>query len=112
MKTEATIQKAETILAYIIYFKVLATAGATNLLLVTFLIPLSAILLGVMVLGEQLGWNAFVGMGLIFMGLIAMPRHVCLYLHPETVCQSVDEGVITCHLIDIEDGCIGETCIS
>lgn len=29
--------------------------------------PLSAILLGVMVLGEQLGWNAFVGMGLIFL---------------------------------------------
>ena len=50
----------------------LATAGATNLLLVTFLIPLSAILLGVMVLGEQLGWNAFVGMGLIFVGLIAI----------------------------------------
>jgi hypothetical protein len=61
-----------TSLAYIIYFRVLATAGATNLLLVTFLIPLSAILLGVMVLGEQLGWNAFVGMGLIFMGLITI----------------------------------------
>ena len=61
-----------TSLAYIIYFKVLATAGATNLLLVTFLIPLSAILLGVMVLGEQLEWNAFVGMGLIFVGLIAI----------------------------------------
>ena len=48
-----------TSLAYIIYFRVLAAAGATNLLLVTFLIPLSAILLGVTVLGEQLEWNAF-----------------------------------------------------
>ena len=55
-----------------IYFRVLATAGPTNLLLVTFLIPLSAILLGVMVLGERLEWNAFVGMGLIFIGLIAI----------------------------------------
>ena len=61
-----------TSLAYIIYFRVLATAGPTNLLLVTFLIPLSAILLGVMVLGERLEWNAFVGMGLIFIGLIAI----------------------------------------
>ncbi|GAB6906475.1 conserved membrane hypothetical protein [Desulfosarcina cetonica] len=61
-----------TSLAYIIYFKVLATAGPTNLLLVTFLIPLSAILLGAIFLGERLGWNAFVGMGLISIGLIAI----------------------------------------
>ena len=50
-----------TSLAYIIYFRVLATSGPTNLLLVTFLVPFSAILLGAMVLGERLGWNAFVG---------------------------------------------------
>ena len=61
-----------TSLAYIIYFRVLATSGPTNILLVTFLIPISAILLGSMVLGERLGWNAFVGMGLIFIGLIAI----------------------------------------
>lgn len=61
-----------TSLAYIIYFRVLAASGPTNLLLVTFLIPLSAILLGVMVLGERLEWNACLGMGLIFTGLIAI----------------------------------------
>lgn len=61
-----------TSLAYIIYFRVLATSGPTNILLVTFLIPISAILLGTIVLGEQLGWNAFVGMGMIFIGLIAI----------------------------------------
>ena len=61
-----------TSLAYIIYFKVLATSGPTNLLLVTFLIPLSAILLGAVGLGERLGWNAFMGMGIIFVGLIAI----------------------------------------
>jgi drug/metabolite transporter (DMT)-like permease len=61
-----------TSLAYIIYFHVLATAGPTNLLLVTFLIPISAIALGVMVLGEQLGWEVFVGMGMIFLGLITI----------------------------------------
>ena len=43
-----------TALAYILYFRILETAGATNLLLVTFLIPVSAILLGILVLGETL----------------------------------------------------------
>jgi drug/metabolite transporter (DMT)-like permease len=61
-----------TSLAYIIYFRVLATAGATNLLLVTFLVPVSAILLGVIILGERPGWNAFGGMALIFLGLMAI----------------------------------------
>ena len=61
-----------TSLAYIIYFRVLSTAGATNILLVTFLIPVSAILLGVLVLGERLGWNAVGGMVLIFSGLIVI----------------------------------------
>jgi drug/metabolite transporter (DMT)-like permease len=44
-----------TALGYIIYFRLLAAAGATNLLLVTFLIPVSAILLGATVLGERGG---------------------------------------------------------
>lgn len=61
-----------TSLAYIIYFHVLAIAGPTNLLLVTFLIPGSAIVLGVMVLGEHLGWDVFIGMGMIFIGLITI----------------------------------------
>lgn len=61
-----------TSLAYIIYFRVLAAAGATNILLVTFLIPVSAILLGVLVLGERPGWNVFGGMALIFIGLTAI----------------------------------------
>ena len=76
-----------TSLAYIIYFRVLATAGPTNLLLVTFLIPLSAILLGVMVLGERLELNAFVGMGLIFIGLIAIDgRLLERFKRKEKVC--------------------------
>lgn len=61
-----------TALAYIIYFRILATAGATNLLLVTFLIPVSAILLGVVFLGEQLAGKDLVGMGLICCGLVAI----------------------------------------
>jgi len=61
-----------TAAAYMIYFRILARAGATNILLVTFLIPVSAILLGVLILGERFGWNAIGGMLLIFAGLIAI----------------------------------------
>ena len=58
-----------TALAYVLYFRILAAAGATNLLLVTFLIPVSAILLGVLVLGETLLPRHFIGMALIGAGL-------------------------------------------
>ncbi|MEZ5648893.1 MAG: DMT family transporter [Alphaproteobacteria bacterium] len=61
-----------TALAYILYFKILSTAGATNLLLVTFLIPVTAIMLGVFVLGENLALQHLIGMGLIGMGLAAI----------------------------------------
>jgi len=58
-----------TALAYVLYFRILAAAGATNLLLVTFLIPLTAVLLGALVLGERLAPRHFVGMALIGFGL-------------------------------------------
>jgi drug/metabolite transporter (DMT)-like permease len=58
-----------TALAYVLYFRILAAAGATNLLLVTFLIPVSAILLGALVLGETLLPRHFGGMALIGVGL-------------------------------------------
>jgi len=61
-----------TALAYILYFRILATAGATNLLLVTFLIPVSAILLGVAMLGERLYLEQVLGMLLIGLGLAAI----------------------------------------
>jgi len=61
-----------TALAYILYFKLLASAGATNSLLVTFLIPVTAILLGTFVLGEQLAPRHFAGMALIGLGLAAI----------------------------------------
>lgn len=69
-----------TALAYVIYFRILATAGATNLLLVTFLIPVSAILLGMLLLGEVLERRHLGGMALIGLGLAAIDgrpwRHV------------------------------------
>lgn len=59
-----------TSLAYVLYFRILAAAGATNLLLVTFLIPPVAILLGIAFLGEVLEWRYIGGMALIFAGLV------------------------------------------
>ncbi len=58
-----------TALAYVLYFRILALAGATNLLLVTFLIPAVAILLGALALGEALLPRQFAGMALIGAGL-------------------------------------------
>lgn len=56
-------------LAYVIYFRILATAGATNISLVTFLVPVSAILLGWAFLDERLGAPQLLGMALIGCGL-------------------------------------------
>ena len=67
-----------TSLAYILYFRILSTAGATNLLLVTFLIPVSAILLGVLVLGEVLQPKHYLGMALIGLGLAAIDGRLWL----------------------------------
>lgn len=61
-----------TALAYILFFRVLASAGATNIMLVTFLIPVSAILLGVLFLGEVLLPQHIAGMALIGLGLAAI----------------------------------------
>ncbi len=68
-----------TALAYVIYFKVLATAGATNLLLVTLLIPVSALLLGMLLLGERLDVRHFLGMGIIGIGLITIDGRIKLF---------------------------------
>ncbi len=61
-----------TAVAYIIYFRILAVAGATNLVLVTFLIPVSALLLGTTILDESLAPRHLIGMALIALGLASM----------------------------------------
>lgn len=61
-----------TAMAYTLYFHILASAGATNLLLVTFLIPVSAILLGTLFLDESLDLIHIIGMGFIALGLSAI----------------------------------------
>jgi drug/metabolite transporter (DMT)-like permease len=58
-----------TVVAYLIYYRLLATTGSVNLMLVTFLIPVSAILLGVLILGEALVAHQLLGMAIIGIGL-------------------------------------------
>lgn len=65
-----------TALAYVIYFILLARVGATNLLLVTFLIPVSAIALGIGVLGEVLSIYSMMGMAVIFAGLAVIDGRI------------------------------------
>ncbi len=61
-----------TSLAYLMYFRILVRAGATNALLVTFLIPVSAILLGMILLDEPLDPRQLAGMAAIALGLAAI----------------------------------------
>ena len=58
-----------TAFAYILYFNILSGTGATNLSLVTFLVPVSAILLGIAFLDEVLLPRHVAGMALIGLGL-------------------------------------------
>lgn len=59
-----------TALAYILYFRILQAAGATNLLLVTLLIPVAALPLGAVLLDEEIRTEQLVGMVLISAALV------------------------------------------
>lgn len=58
-----------TAVAYLLYFRILARAGAANLMLVTLLIPPVAVTLGMLFLDEKLGVEAWLGFGIIATGL-------------------------------------------
>lgn len=73
-----------TAIAYILYFRLIDTAGATNAILVTFLVPATAILLGALFLGESLALRHFLGMGLIGVGLAAIDGRVFARRSPPT----------------------------
>lgn len=77
-----------TAAAYVIYFRILAAAGATNLLLVTFLIPPVAIALGVLALDERLAPHHFAGMAGIAAGLIVIDGRLIAR------CRASTQGVL------------------
>ena len=65
-------------LAYILYYRILAMAGAINVSLVTYLVPVSATLLGVLVLGESFTVFTMVGIGIIALGLLILDGRIAL----------------------------------
>lgn len=71
-----------TALAYILYFRILQVAGATNVALVTFLVPVSAIVLGTLILGEVLQPEHVAGMLLIALGLLIIDGRLWDRLRP------------------------------
>ena len=65
-----------TAVAYLLYYRVLAMAGSGNLMLVTLMVAPVAIVLGALVLGESLGANAYLGFGMLALGLIVLDGRV------------------------------------
>lgn len=63
---------AATAGAYLLYYRVLGMAGSGNLMLVTLIIPPVAIVLGALVLGEELTPRAFAGFALLALGLAVL----------------------------------------
>ena len=81
-----------TALAFVIYFRLLASAGAGNVLLVTLLVPVSAILLGALVLGERLEPRHYLGMAVIALALAAVDGRLLRLVRPgpAEICRSRD----------------------
>ncbi|HEV7250688.1 MAG TPA: DMT family transporter [Shinella sp.] len=65
-----------TAYGYILFFRIMAAAGATNTSLVTLLVPPSAILAGMLFLGEELTPLGMLGMALVLFGLVVLDGRV------------------------------------
>ena len=61
-----------TSIAYLLYFHVIKTSGASNASLVTLLIPISGVILGALVLHEPIHLEQLAGMALIISGLLVI----------------------------------------
>ena len=58
-----------TAIATIIYFQILQTSGASFLSIMNFLIPLWAILFGILILDDAFSWNYILGLAVILLGI-------------------------------------------
>lgn len=76
-----------TALAFLLYFNLLHTAGPTFLSLVTYLIPIAAISLGVLLLHEPLPNTSIAGVAVIFLGLLILDgraaKGITALFHPK-----------------------------
>jgi drug/metabolite transporter (DMT)-like permease len=74
-----------TSLAYIVFFQILARSGATNVMLVTLLIPVTAILLGWLVLGEPMSLREIFGAVVIGSALIVIDGRAFVWLRRQAL---------------------------
>ncbi|MBR1235018.1 DMT family transporter [Bradyrhizobium sp. AUGA SZCCT0182] len=75
-----------TALAYIVFFQILRRSGATNVMLVTLLIPVTAIVLGYLVLGEEISLREIVGALVIGSALLLIDGRVLgLFRRPAVI---------------------------
>ena len=72
----AALAVVSTSLAYILYFRIISTAGATNASIVTLIVPPSAIVLGAVFLNETLSLEAMAGLLLIGLGLLTIDGRI------------------------------------
>lgn len=77
-----------TAFAYILYFRLIDSAGATNALLVTLLVPPTAIILGAAFLGEALALQDLAGLALIALGLAAIDGRAISAIRPARLRQA------------------------
>ena len=69
-----------SVFAYLIYFKILETTGAGNLLICTIIVPASALILNYVVLGEQILSKEIFGIIIISIGLVILDGRILKYL--------------------------------
>lgn len=61
-----------TAVAFTVYYHILEKMNASELSMVTYLMPVFGVALGVVVLGEKLNWNAYLGCALILLGVMTV----------------------------------------
>lgn len=59
-----------TVLAFVVYYRAMEQVSASTLSVVTYLNPIVATILGVVVLHEDLGWHTYLGYALIIVGAL------------------------------------------
>ncbi|MGC6529669.1 MAG: DMT family transporter [Candidatus Puniceispirillaceae bacterium] len=70
--------------AYMLYFRILSLAGASNLMLVTIIVPVFAVTLDALILGQWIGMRALFGFVVIALGLIVMDGRLLRHIYPKT----------------------------
>ena len=59
-----------TALAFVVYYKLLATANVTYIAMANYIVPVFGVMLGILFLHEKLAWNSYLGGGLILIGVM------------------------------------------